>query len=311
MVKYLFLFLGIVLSVQVCAQSKTDQQITKEIMKTIELPQQYKKEPFYYCNIYSANIKWELFINDVQMFSHYQGKITSPIVPLNYNILNSGKQKITLRIYPANEQSKLGEYATFKMRLFYNENFRDKNDPELDILNFELPREKTKELPYFEKTFEFDAQVPYELVGWTKSKDLTKVPNLETKVLTKIEELHKILENRDTESYIKAIMPRSKEKYICLYATKEEIENDINETSLDNGFILGNFKEVQILPVRNYALVLEPNNRIVKIRQKDSDNLVDGIIFKGIDKEDGEEVTGDFLFRFHIPEGSEELEVIR
>lgn len=44
--------------------------------------------------------KWELFINGMQTFDHYQSKITNPLVPLNYNILGSGKQKLTIRIYP-------------------------------------------------------------------------------------------------------------------------------------------------------------------------------------------------------------------
>ena len=69
-------------------------------MQAIEMPKQYKQEPFHYAGIYRANIKWELFINDTQMFDHYQGKITSPIVPLNYNILGRGKQKIISSIYP-------------------------------------------------------------------------------------------------------------------------------------------------------------------------------------------------------------------
>ena len=67
-----------------CGQAqKTDKQIIQETMQAIEVPKQYKQEPAYYVGIYSANIKWELFVNDVQMFAHYQGKITSPIVPLN------------------------------------------------------------------------------------------------------------------------------------------------------------------------------------------------------------------------------------
>ena len=33
--------------------------------------------------------------------------------------------------------------------------------------------------------------------------------------------------------------------------------------------------------------------------------------FKAIDKEDKHEINGCYLFSFHIPEGSDELEVIR
>ncbi|QYN44234.1 hypothetical protein GYM75_04905 [Gilliamella sp. ESL0441] len=296
-----------------CGQAqKTDKQIIQETMQAIEVPKQYKQEPFYYVGIYSANIKWELFVNDVQMFAHYQGKITSPIVPLNYRILGSGKQKITFRIYPPNGQAVLGKYAAFRMRLFFNKNFRDKEDPEIPILNFELPYEQTKDLPYFEKSFEFEAQVPYQMTGWTKSKDLTKVPDLEQKVVKKIEELRTILENKDTEAYFQAVMPKLKEKFICLYATQEEIENYLQEKSLTSGEISKLFNNIQILPITDYQIIIDPNNRIVKLRQKNkNNNYIDGIKFIAIDKEDKQEINGSYLFSFHIPEGSDELEVIR
>ncbi|QYN44231.1 hypothetical protein GYM75_04890 [Gilliamella sp. ESL0441] len=295
-----------------CGQAqKTDKQIIQETMQAIEVPKQYKQEPAYYVGIYSANIKWELFVNDVQMFAHYQGKITSPIVPLNYRILGSGKQKITFRIYPPNEQAVLGKYASFRMRLYYRKNFRDKEIPEIHILNFELPYEQTKDLPYFEKSFEFEAEVPYQMTGWTKSKDLTKVPDLEQKVVKKIEALRTILENKDTEAYFQAVMPKLKEKFICLYATQQEIENYFQEYSLTSGEFSKIFDDIQILPIEDYQIILEPNNRLVKLRQKNGDSFTDGIKFKAIVKEDKKETTGNYLFRFHIPEGSDELEVIR
>ena len=295
-----------------CGQAqKTDKQIIQETMQAIEVPKQYKQEPAYYVGIYSANIKWELFVNDVQMFAHYQGKITSPILPLNYRILGSGKQKITFRIYPPNGQAVLGKYASFRMRLYYRKNFRDKEIPEIHILNFELPYEQTKDLPYFEKSFEFEAEVPYQITGWTKSKDLTKVPDLEQKVVKKIEELRTILENKDTEAYFQAVMPKLKEKFICLYATQQEIENYFQEYSLTSGEFSKIFDDIQILPIEDYQIILEPNNRLVKLRQKNGDSFTDGIKFKAIVKEDKKETTGNYLFRFHIPEGSDELEVIR
>ncbi|MWP49136.1 MULTISPECIES: hypothetical protein [unclassified Gilliamella] len=300
------------LLLQGCGQApKTDKQIIKETMQAIEIPKQYQQEPFYYAGIYSANIKWELFINDTQTFAHYQGKITSPIVPLNYNILGSGKQKLTIRMYPPNGQTVLGEYAAFRLRLYYRKNFRDKKVPEIPILDFELPYEQTKDLPYFEKSFEFEAQVPYQMTGWTKSKDLTKVPDLEQKVVKKIEALRTILENKDTEAYFQAVMPRSKEQFICLYATQQEIENSFQEDSLTNGQLSKILDDIQILPITDYQIILEPHNRIVKLRQKDDDSFTDGIKFKAIDKEDKKEITGGYYFRFHIPEGSDELEVIR
>ncbi|CVK17098.1 hypothetical protein Ga0061079_11564, partial [Apibacter mensalis] len=103
-----------------------------------------------------------------------------------------------------------------------------------------------------------------------------------------------------------------KEQFICLYATQQEIENSFQEDSLTNGEISKLFDNIQILPIEDYQIIIEPNNRIVKLRQKNkNNNFIDGIKFIAIDKEDKKEINGSYLFRFHIPEGSDELEVIR
>lgn len=161
------------------------------------------------------------------------------------------------------------------MRLFQNKNFRDKEDPEINILNFKLPYEQTKNLPYFEKSFEFEAQVPYQMTDWTKSKDLTKVPDLELKVVKKIEALRTILEKNNTEVYLQAIMHREKEKIIYLYAAQQEIENSFQESSLTKGEFSKIFDDIQILPITDYHIIIEPNNRIVKLRQKEKDDFSD------------------------------------
>ena len=52
--------------------------------------------------------------------------------------------------------------------------------------------------PYYEYTFEFEAEVPYELEGWTKGQDLTKLDQklLEKKALEFHNTYQKIYENQ-------------------------------------------------------------------------------------------------------------------
>lgn len=121
--------------------------------------------------------------------------------------------------------------------------------------------------------------------------------------------LYKQLKHQSSTNKHLFIMP----KFIapCLYATQQEILNYFQEHSLTNGEYSELLDNIKILPITDYQIILEPNNRIVKLRQKDKDSFTDGIKFKAIDKEDKQEITGGYYFRFHIPEGSDELEVIR
>ncbi|TWP28481.1 hypothetical protein ETU09_06040 [Apibacter muscae] len=292
-----------------CSQNTTNyQEIRKEIETAVPVPPE--KQPVYYAPVYSSNCRWEVRVNDVLLwnFAAKIGDITNVDIPLNFNILNTGKQKIQIKIFPLEGSEKLGEYATFRIR---GEHYPDKRNLEKynSFLSFELPREQTKDLPYFEKTFEFDAQVPYQLVGWTKSKDLSKVPDLEQKVLKKLNELKAGIEKYDDALYLNAIKKRETEKYICFYATKKAIEEDVEESLFKNFF--DDSYDIKFLPIKNYQLILQGNNRVVELRMQGKQLDPWGVPFTGKYKDDHSEYEGSFDFRFHIPEGSEELEVIR
>ncbi|WP_294829354.1 hypothetical protein [uncultured Gilliamella sp.] len=291
-----------------CLQNNNYQTIVKEIIDLV--PNSPNKQPVYYAPVYSSNCRWDVYVNDVLLY-HFpakKGDIINVQLPLNMRILASGKQIIKVRIYPLEGKTHLGEYATFKLR---GEYYPDKRNMEKydSFLNFELPYEQAKDLPYFEKSFEFEATVPYNLTGWTKSKDLTKVPNLEQKLLEKLKALKKIIEASDDAKYLDAIKNREIEKYTSFYSSKEIMELAFQENKISNHF--DDSYDVVFLPIDNYTLLLQGNNRIVELRMDGNDMYFWGIPFKGKYKDNNTNFEGSFNFRFHIPEGSDELEVIR
>lgn len=288
-----------------CSQdNKNYQKIMKEIINSVPNPP--GKQPVYDAIIDSRNCNWEVFVNDVSSrFSGGVGSVHS-YLSLNKRILSSGKQKIRIRIFPLEGKTQLGEKATFKIRGKYYSNKRDMKQFD-SFLAFELPYEETKNLSYFEKTFEFDADVPYHLKGWTASKDLTTVPNLEEKVLAKLEGLKEMIKTKNDSLFLKSTKQRWIEYFTSFYGTKEEIEANLQ------GGLSKNFEgmyDIQFLPIKNYQLVLQGNNRIVELKMEVKDTSCSGILIIGKNKNDYR-VEDCYPFYFHIPQDSNELEVIR
>ena len=115
--RYLLVFIGCLLFFGSCAQTTSGQtnmydinqyldeeskQITKEnfvdqIMKQIK---HYPKEPVYYLRINKQNCLIEVLVNDVRRHVDYELSNYVTPIKINSSILKSGKQTITVRMYP-------------------------------------------------------------------------------------------------------------------------------------------------------------------------------------------------------------------
>ena len=95
------------------------------------------------------------------------------------------------------------------------------------------------------------------------------VPNLEQKLLEELKALKKIIEASDDAKYLDAIKNREIEKYTSFYSSKEIIESAFQENKISNHFD-GSY-DVVFLPIENYNLLLQGNNRIVELRMDGND----------------------------------------
>ena len=95
------------------------------------------------------------------------------------------------------------------------------------------------------------------------------VPNLEQKLLEELKALKKIIEASDDAKYLDAIKNREIEKYTSFYSSKEIIESDLQENKISNHF--DDSYDVVFLPIDNYTLLLQGNNRIVELRMDGND----------------------------------------
>jgi len=120
--KTFFLTLSLAFCLQSCSQKPNlnKEEMIAEFTKNTPNPSIYNTHPQYRLEQYSSNCRWEIRLNDMPLFlgemSHTKnGSISNNSFWLNPYILHSGKQIITIRIYPVEGQKTLGEFATFRL----------------------------------------------------------------------------------------------------------------------------------------------------------------------------------------------------
>ena len=296
---------SMLLQLYACAQTnKNKQTMLQQIIQTV---QTYKERPEYTLLTISANCNWEILLNDMPVYlNHAPYSGFSSSLPLNYCILQSGKQDLTFKIFPMKGQSTLGKAATFKVGLKLKKDIHNGNDFAF-LFDYALPADSIKDLPFFEYKHTFEAKVPYTLTGWSKSKDLRNMPNIEKKLLKKYDEVLGIMNRRDENSLVKLMFNNEKEKYQAFYATPQEIKEDFLRKRFPDESELG---DIKFLPINNYKLQYYANGRVVALENIEKPNQ--GVIrFDAIVKKTKEPYRGFFNVRFHIPEQGTELEAIR
>lgn len=173
----------------------TKDNYVSEMMKRIK---RYPSEPIYYLRINKQNCLIEILVNDVRQLTDYE--LSNYVTPdeIAGLILKSGKQSVTVRMYPVEDliNESLGKEGPPIDTLMDNSSVAisvirlDNNSPK--GLNDEVVVTKNLSpskdgrflgagLPFYEYSFTFQAEVPYELEGWTKGQDLRKLDQKKTR----------------------------------------------------------------------------------------------------------------------------------
>ena len=111
---------------------------------------------------------------------------------LNDYIPKSGKQVITIQIYPKEGQEFIADNADVDVKLKYAKDKDDGVESYENLAHIELPEDiGSKKLPYFELKILFEANVPYDFSkDLLNAQDLSKVPNIEEKIFKKYNQLN-------------------------------------------------------------------------------------------------------------------------
>ena len=261
----------------------------------------------------------ELYINDILAVSRSRG--SNAAIDINPYVLKNGKYKIKLRLLPywhLNETT-VSKSDIENARLFFGSYIRNKETDE--ILNYKadvaLPIVAPKEdVPYFEQEWEVElTDLPYELEGWSKGQDLRKwdKDKLEKKVVAFHQKIRKILNEGNSEAWLKLIQKRFDEVCIFDYLSEKRIEKDLEEIKED----VEEYSKGTMIPLEDYELKLYAEGKLVTLERKTHTkefNNYSPLDIKGWSPLISKGTTygaAPYPILLYLPEGSDEFVIIR
>ncbi|WP_158978286.1 hypothetical protein [Cellulophaga sp. L1A9] len=251
----------------------------------------YDEEPLYYLRIGKENCIIEVLVNDMPVYKSYElSNLASPL-EINHNILKSGTQTVTVRMYPVGDLIKeayeygetitqLGDASNVSIRVIQldKQGAMGLND-EVELLEYQSPTTDASGevftgagLPFYEYTFEFFAKVPYDLSenSWGDAADLSTVDQdiLEQKMLTYYKTFLKEYKrgNKDfiAQKYYQSFYVQAQ----AYYKSKNEIQE-----MWDEELELLNNSTVKLQPVKNYELVFYSQGEVAFLRHKTKEDF--------------------------------------
>ncbi|WP_148639420.1 hypothetical protein [Aquimarina longa] len=286
-----------------------------KIYKLHEQKIEYTTMPQYFIEGYQSGCYYEIYVNGFIMFKHYKNVgLMNHAVPINDVILKSGSQKVTIKLFPLGkiddkEYTTIDADDSFRLKIFK----RDKKQP-YEAGDYDVVKEHyatlTDGLPYYEETFTFEAEVPYELKGWSESQVLTEMDQdqLEKEILDVYKRYGNILKNHKEDEWVNLIYNIEKEtNHSINYFDKEKIKlrTDYFTNTFDN-------EDIEIKPLDKYKIVFSGDGKVVSLqsterRGKSAFSFIENIDYQG---ERQKVRTSRFIY-LHKPKGSNKLEIIR
>ncbi|WP_426327069.1 hypothetical protein [Pedobacter sp. R-06] len=255
------------------------------------------KQPYYMIDFSASACLFEIRINDYPVIHmNVEGQVASNI-PINYAILKSGTQSISLTILPNIGDLELHNKSEvkFNIKLFdvandfvFNQQFGDyQSDPVGE-----------KKLPIIKYMNSFQADVPYNLDVWQKGRNLKDIDDCRKKLESTYNKIIKIIQDGEYNKYRQLISKRENNMSTAMYLSKEESEGRINELIHDfnSGF--------KVRPIsKENLMVLYANNKVAVLKKLNGESAL-----YLENEETQEELMLDISF--YIPEGESDFEVI-
>ncbi len=277
----------------------------------------YTTMPQYFIEGYQSGCYYEVYINGILRFKHYRNTgLMNHATPINDLILKSGTQKVTIKLFPLGkiddkEYTTIDANDSFRLKIFK----RDKKQP-YEAGDYDVVKEHyatlTDGLPYYEETFTFEAEVPYQLKGWSESQVLTEMDQkeLEQKILTFYDHYADVIYDQDEKEWVEMIKNRELEYLKSVHynnSTNSKIRNRIDNFTLAFD---SNFKEK--FPLDTYEIIFGGDGKVVTL--KSLIELGKSPYYYGI-----EEIKNGKSYKYkeyrylylHKPKGSNQLEIIR
>jgi len=297
-----------------CQTSHTMEQQLKNYHKQVKT---YTYNPYYIIEMQNDGCRFEVLLNDNQVYNYnFDGRVSWMRYPINGGILNGGKhQVLKLRLFPAMVSRKtkellpaLTQASELKIRIVCG-NGKDQMDSNTLVYTLQTPTladdngNKISALngkSYYEMIDTINLEVPYELEGWSKGRDLRKVENLESKVVAFYKKMQHIIKNDDYEGLFKKIYKKEieiQQAWYCNTAEESISRTDDNKDMMD-------FKDFR--PIENYKMVISDDGKMVYLQSLETISFTCVGLLSNI--------KGGYNFipiYLYMPQGTDKLEIIR
>ncbi|MFW0714712.1 hypothetical protein [Pedobacter sp. N23S346] len=255
------------------------------------------KQPYYMIDFSASACFFEIRVNDYPVIHmNVEGQVASNI-PINYAILKSGTQFISVTILPNLGDLELHPKSEvkFNIKLFdcandfvFNQQFGDYKS--------EIVGEK--KIPLLKYVNSFKAEVPYQLDAWQNGKDLKNINHCREKLELAYRKSARIIKDGRFDDYNKLISKREENVAVSMYLSKGESRARFTE-------LIADFKSgFNISPIPKDSLMfLCADNKVAFLKKVNGESAL-----YLENSETQEELMLDISF--YIPEGREEFEVI-
>lgn len=184
-------------------------------------------EPFYMVDFNSSLCNFEIFVDNIPLFRHFEGGVISSHFPLNHFLLDS-KSLSTLRvkIYSINESS-FQEGSFFNFKIFCYDSFNNNYDSQIIILEKNNSQLIKSEIPFLEILENFNYELPFSNKGWKDSQKLGENSISDLNIFCK--EIHQNFREKKISEIIRKMEVKNKEIDISLYLKNEDNFKSLTE----------------------------------------------------------------------------------
>lgn len=307
MYKFLLILILISGTTSSCAQSqeKNAKQMNEyydQITNEIKFP---ASTPFYSLQINKQDCRILIRINDIPLtYNFFEDEAESQLLPINNIISISGEQIITIEVYPKSNQQTISDKAHVNVKLIYAAG-RDISMQQYEMKQeFDLPEALgDQKLPKYIIKSSFRADVPWDFnKDIITAKDLSKVPDVERKVVDKYKQLSYDIFNKPVE-FIKENKKSYLKNWNYNYFTKREVIN----SELSSNMYNISLKDREMEPIRNYEMIFYCSNRLVILRFKDDKSSPLRVKYLKVGYT--EKSYSDRFVILYMPEGSNEFKI--
>ncbi|WP_282144227.1 hypothetical protein [Cellulophaga baltica] len=323
----------LILSITSCAQQNKKEAVKKTAPTSIDLKaileddpyigqlKKYNYEPEYVMSI-TTLYAYEIRVNDIPVASNFSTMGGTIWYPINKAILQSGKQALSITIYPRytddNTQKEYFEDPDnydFWLDITQTAWIDGSREEPKTVLEYEIPRkdDRGKEIDFSKLTsrhdeLTFTAKVPYTLTGWSESTVFDKKDSVavEQRVVAFYQKYRQLMIDKEALQLQKMKLNQGYETSQYSYLDKEKLFKDREEYVRD-------FPEELFIMAKleNYRLKFYGNNRVLGlIFTQDPYKGYSAMAKKFLDENDNPRISFSLLL-LHQPEGSDSLEIIR